>query len=332
MAKIDRSSETNKPKDKYKVTNWAVYNKGLKQRGSLTLWMEKDLASRWYHNGPAQRGGQFVYSAVCIEWVLTLKIVFRLPFRQAVGFAESVLELGGLTIQVPSPSQVCRRQKDLNINLKVHKLLKSGQALHVVIDSTGVKIYGECEWKVRKHGYSKRRTWRKVHVALDEKTGQMVAVELTDNKTDDAAMLKPLVKATQKSGMAIDKIGADGAYDTVECWEYLQDEQIEPIIPPRQNAALWADESGSVAEEHPRNQALKQIDEGGREANRVGWKRTSGYHRRSKSENGFYRWKVILGERFYSRSLENQKAEARLKAAILNRFIQVAAPQSEKVA
>lgn len=332
MAKIDRSAQANKPKDKYKVTNWSAYNQGLKQRGSLTLWLETGLAGSWYHSGRAQRGGQFVYSDSCIEWVLTLKIVFKLAFRQATGFAESVLQLAGLALKMPSYTQVCRRQSDLPVDLKVRKALQDGRKVHVVIDSTGVKIYGEGEWKVRKHGYSKRRTWRKIHVALDEASGEMLAVELTDNQTDDAAMLKPLVKGTQKSGIVIDKVGTDGAYDTVECWEMLLDEQIEPIIPPRENAALWADSSGEVAEEHPRNRALKTIDEGGFGANRAGWKRLSGYHRRSKSENGFLRWKITFGERLYSRSLENQETEARLKAAILNRFIQTAAPKSQKVA
>ena len=331
MAKIDSTPVSDKPKDKYQVTNWSAYNKGLKQRGSLTLWISEDVAASWNYVGEAQRGGQYEYSDACILTLLTLKVHFRLAFRQLQGFAESILGLMKIDLKVPCYSQICRRQKGLPVPLLISDRFKKGEGVHVVIDSSGLKIYGECEWKVRKHGYSKRRTWRKIHLALEEKTGEILAQVLTDNKTDDASVLPTLIEQIEAEGVKIGKTGADGAYDTTECWEMLISKNIEPIIPPRENAVYWGDENDQIGD-HPRNHALQKIDEGGLEANRKGWKIESGYHRRSKSENGFFRWKTILGEKMYARKTENQQTEAAVKSAVLNRFIQIAAPISVKIA
>ena len=331
MTKIDAINDPNKSKDRYNITNWSEYNAGLKRRGSLTLWVDEKVARRWYHKGPAKRGGQRVYSSECIVLLLTLKVTFRLPFRQLAGFAESVFALMGVELQVPSYTQICRRQSGLKVPLGVSERLKNGEAIHLVVDSSGLKIYGECEWKVRKHGWSKRRTWRKIHLGVDEKTGEITAQILTDNKTDDAEMLVDLVVDTFNEGVDINKVGADGAYDHYDCWDMLVEVEIELIIPPRENAVFQLDEDG-IQTDHPRNRALEIIDQGGQEANRKGWKIQSGYHRRSKSENAFFRWKTILGEKMYAREFGNQKTEAAVKAAVLNKFIQIAAPKSVKVA
>jgi hypothetical protein len=331
MTKIDSLSNPDKPRDKYKATNWQEYNAGLKRRGSLTLWVDDKIAKRWYHKGSAKRGGQFTYSSGCIILLLTLKVTFRLPFRQLAGFAESVFELMGIELRVPSYTQICRRQSGLKVPLGISDRLKNGESVHVVIDSSGLNIYGECEWKVRKHGWSKRRTWRKIHLGVDEKTGEIAAQVLTDNKTEDAAVLPELLADTFDQGIDINKVGTDGACDHYECWDMLIELDIEPIIPPRENAVLQLDEDG-IATEHPRNLALEIIDQGGEEANRKGWKAQSGHHRRSKSENAFFRWKTILGEKMYAREFGNQKTEAAVKAAVLNKFIQIAAPKSVKVA
>lgn len=331
MTKIDAINDPNKPKDRYNITNWKVYNAGLKRRGSLTLWVDDKIAKRWYHNGPATRGGQLMYSEECIILLLTLKVTFRLPFRQLAGFAESIFELMGIDLKVPSYTQICRRQPGLKVPLSVSERLKNGEAIHLVVDSSGLKIYGECEWKVRKHGWNKRRTWRKIHLGVDEKTGEITAQVLTDNKTDDAAMLNQLLGDTFDQGVDIDKLGADGAYDHYDCWDTLVYVEIEPIIPPRENAVYQLDNEGQLTD-HPRNRALEIIDEGGLELNRKGWKIKSGYHRRSKSENAFFRWKTILGEKMYAREFENQKTEAAVKTAVLNKFIQIAAPKAVKIA
>jgi len=330
MTKVDVLSNISKPKERYKITNWSAYNSGLKQRGSLTLWIDEKVSKNWYHTGEVKRGGQMIYSADCIVLLLSLKVTFRLAFRQLEGFVGSLFSMAGIDLQVPSYTQICRRQKGLKVPLRIRKALLEGGPIHLVVDSSGLKIYGECEWKVRKHGWSKRRTWRKIHVGLDEKTGEITAMVLTDNKTDDASVLKELIADTFDQGVDINKLGADGAYDTYDCWDTLVEANIEPIIPPRENAMFQLNKEG-LPTDHPRNKALKIIDQGGQEVNRKGWKIQSGYHRRSKSENGFFRWKTILGEDMYARESENQKTEANIKASVLNKFMQTAAPVAVKV-
>ena len=331
MAKIDTSIETNKPKDKYKITNWKEYNAGLRQRGSLTLWISDDVVKGWYDKRPPQKGAQYEYSDTCMVMLCTLKCVFRLPFRQLSGFVGSIFGLMSMDLEVPSYTQICRRQKGLKVPPCISKRLADGEALHIVIDSSGLKIYGEGEWKVRKHGYSKRRTWRKIHLGVDQNSGEILAQVLTDNKTDDASILPEIVDLALEQGLDLDKVGADGAYDTYDNWGLLEEMEIECIVPPRENAVYQVDKEGNPTD-HPRNLALSIIDEGGMEANRKGWKIQSGYHRRSISETTFFRWKTILGDKMYARKVENQITEAAIKSAILNRFIQVAKPISVKVA
>jgi hypothetical protein len=144
-------------------------------------------------------------------------------------------------------------------------------------------------------------------------------------------VLVDLVVDTFNEGIDINKVGTEGAYDHYDCWDMLMGVEIEPIIPPRENAVFQLDKDGLLTD-HPRNRALEIIDKGEQETNRKGWKIQSGYHRRSKSENAFFRWKTILGEKMYAREFGNQKTEAAIKAAVLNKFIQIAAPMSVEVA
>lgn len=331
MAKIDILTQTNKPKDKYKIKNWSEYNAGLVKRGSLTLWLSEDVIQSWYHKGPAQPGGQYEYSDECIRSLLSLKVVMCLAFRQLEGFGRSIIKLMGLNLAVPCYSQICRRQKGLKVSLGVSAGVKGKEGLHIVIDSSGLKIFGEAEWKVRKWGYSKRRTWRKVHIALDESSGEILGMTLTGRDEDDASQLLPLLEQAEEQGINVGKVGTDGAYDTEECWALLEDMEIEAIIPPRENAVYWLDEEGELLD-HARNRALEEIDQGGKEQNRKGWKERSGYHRRSLSENAFFRWKAVLGEKMYAKNDEHQQTEAAIKCAVLNQFIQLAKPVSVKAA
>jgi hypothetical protein len=330
MSKIDTAALAVKPKEKYRLTNWSSYNAGLKQGGSLTLWLCEDLAQQWYHQGQRQKGGQFIYADACILMLLTRKVSFKLPFRQLEGFACSLIDLLKLNLCLPDYSQICRRQKGLPVPLGLGKRLLS-QPIHLVIDSSGLKVYGEGEWKVRQHGVSKRRTWRKLHLAVDEQTGQILAQRLTDKDTDDASQLPALVQQVQQRGVKVSKTGADGAYDTFDTYQYLIKEEIEPIIAPRINAAWWVDQN-DVLLDHPRNRALEQIDQGGLNANRKQWKKDAGYHPRSKAENAFFRWKTIHGPTRYARKMPNQQTEAAVKVAVLNRFIQINPPTAVKMA
>lgn len=203
--------------------------------------------------------------------------LFALPFRQVEGFARSLMLLLGLERQVtlPSYSQICRRQKELSVRIRKgdqRRVEVGGERLHLVVDSTGLKVYGEEEWKVRQHEVSRRRpSWHKLHVLVDESTNEVLAVSLNGKEVDDAEEVPELLS---QIGEPVERLNGDGAYDKVKVYEVLRRRYMLPSIPPRADAVYWTDEVGNVLE-HPRNDALKVIHE----QRRVEWKRRSGYHR-----------------------------------------------------
>lgn len=323
MSKITKDThKSSEKKDKYRITNWSSYNQALINRGDFTLYFTAEAQSNWYDKGPKQKGAQYVYSDLCIESLAMLKVVFRLPYRQVQGFAQSLLMMMGLAdLEVPSYTQISRRAKQLDVDIAVPS---SSGAITVVIDSTGLKIYGEGEWKVRKHGISKRRTWRKLHLGCDPKTGFIHCCTLTKNDVDDASQLAPLLDQVQDP---IEDVCLDGAYDTVDCWDELIEREINPIIPPRRNAVEWYEQQPGDLPDYPRNVALRQIQKKGRKK----WKQESDYHRRSLSETQMCRVKTIFGPTLYSRIFESQQTETLIKIKTLNIMTAQGMPHSVKV-
>lgn len=309
-----------KPKSEYRVRNWAKYNDSLKQRGSITLWIDEDVLRAWRPdpNAPKKRGGQPEYSDGAIECLLMVKTVFHLAYRQTEGFAGSLSELLRVKLPIPDYTTLNRRAKTLKVQLP-----KSEKGpIHLVLDSTGLKVYGEGEWKVRKHGYSKRRTWRKLHLAVDEATGEIEAEVLTAAGIDDAEETPELLGQTQSK---IKQLSADGAYDKEKVYQAAQDKQVEKItIPPRRDAVLWTE---TPTAPHPRNTNLRRGWEVGRKA----WQEESGYHRRSLAETAVFRFKTIFGDRLAAREEQRQQTEARLKCAALNRMTRLGMPESYRV-
>jgi hypothetical protein len=330
MNKVKKSAleNTNKPKEKYKVKNWSAYNKALTNRGSITLWLSDDVIDSWYHQGERQPGGKMKYSDACIICLLSIKSLFGLGFRQTEGFGRSLIGLMGLDLIMPSYTQINRRQGKLKVSIRAQdrQKMENGrhEGIHILVDSTGLKVYGEGEWKTRMHGVSKRRTWLKLHLAINEQTNDLEAVELTTNAIDDAEMVKPLVEQIENP---ICKFGGDGAYDKVKVYDYLEQEEITPIIPPREDAIIWTDKTGKDLD-HPRNKAILEIEKVGSKE----WKKQSGYHRRSKAEVAMFRFKTIFGPKTYARKFENQKTEVRIKCACINKFNQLGMPISVRVA
>jgi len=309
-----------KPKAKYHLRNWGQYNDSLKQRGSITLWIDEDVIRAWQPDpaAPKKRGGQPEYSDGAIACLLTVKAVFHLPYRQTEGFAGSLSELLGVKLPIPDYTTLNRRAKGLNVHLPV----QAKGAIHLVLDSTGLKVYGEGEWKVRKHGYSKRRTWRKLHLAVDEATGEVEAVVLTTAKVDDAAVVPELLTQTNAR---VEQLSADGAYDKEKVYQAAADKKVDKItIPPRKDAVLWTETSTAP---HPRNANLWRVWEVGSKT----WKEESGYHRRSLAETAMFRFKTIFGDRLTAREEQRQKTEARIKSAALNRMTRLGMPESYRV-
>ena len=220
----------------YRVRNWPEYNRALVRRGSLTLWVDEQAINAWRaSNDSGVRGGRpRTYTDTAIECALVVKAVFHLSLRSTQGFLESVVQLMGLEMPVPNYSTVSRRQAGLEVGLG---LAPSTRARHVVIDTTGLKVYGAGEWYVRKYGMGRgrRRIWRKLHLGVDETTKEIVVVDLTTSNLHDGRHLPELLEHTPGE---IDQVSADKAYDSRSCYEAILDRQAKPTIPPRRRARL----------------------------------------------------------------------------------------------
>jgi IS5 family transposase len=299
---------------RYRVRNWTDYNQALIRRGSLTVWIEQTTLQGWCQNmRDGLVGAPTTYSDLAIQALLTLKAVFSLPLRQTQGFAQSILHLMATDLPIPSYSTLSRRADGLAVALPRRT---KGEALHVVIDSTGLKIYGEGEWKTRQHGVSKRRTWRKMHLAVDEATGEIVAVVTTERDVGDCEVLPQLLAAITDP---IRQVSADGAYDTIACHQAIAARQATPAIPPRENAVIT-----DIGQWDAREDAVRRIGEIGRPA----WKQAVNYHRRSLAETMMFRQKTIFGGRLSSRKNATQTTEVRIRCAALNRMTHLGMPQS----
>ncbi len=171
-----------KYKTKYRVSNWAEYDRALVQRGDITLWISADAAETWTPEASGKRGGQRKFSDQAIETALALRLVFHLPLRQAEGFLRSVLSLMALELDAPDHTTISRRSQQLNIDLR---LGATKGPIHLIIDSTGLSIIGEGEWAAVKHGGRGKRAWKKLHLGVD-RSGVIVAEVLTDGNADDA--------------------------------------------------------------------------------------------------------------------------------------------------
>jgi len=311
-----------RPKTLYRVKNWSEYDKALVQRGSITFWMSDDFEKTWRYTGEKQRGSQFDYSDQAILVMLTIKEVFHLTNRGVEGFVRSIFRMMKINLPVPDHTTLSKRGKDLKVNLPK----KANQKLNIVMDSTGLKIYGEGEWKVRQHGVSKRRTWRKLHIGADPEDGEIRAVILTENSISDDAAVEVLLEQIEQE---IGEFAADGAYDKRKVYDCLNahSPDVKILIPPRKNARIWK-HGNTKAERLKRDENLRSIRKHGRKE----WKNNSGYHVRSLSETAMFRLKTIFGDELSARLLETQTTQALVRCAALNKMTHLGMPQSYKVA
>lgn len=197
--------------------------------------------------------------------------------------------------------------------------------MNVVFDSTGVKVFGEGEWRMRKHGYSKRRTWRKVHIEMCVDSGQVVVSAVTSNNVNDDEAMIHMMGALE--GIPLGDVLGDGAYDTVDCRESVHDLGGRQVIPPDKNAR----EREQIPALKERNDAIRRIQECGEEG-RSRWKQEIGYHRRSRVEALIFRYKTMLGDRLSARREQTQATEVWIKLNVLNRMTELGMPKSYKVA
>jgi hypothetical protein len=303
---------TKKKKQQYRIRNWCDYNRALVARGSLTLWIDTRAAKTWLSSDcPARRGRRRTYTDAAILCALLLREAYHLPLRSTQGLVSSVLRL--MQVRLPSPhySTLCRRACRLELSLTAPKQIR-----HLVIDSTGLKLSGEGEWKVRWHGADKRRTWRKLHIAMDASTHQITSAIITDKDELDRHLLPHLLKQTDAG---IRAVCADGAYDFEQCCRAIKNCQAVPLIPPRSDAVVRGKSPFEQRDENVR--AIRKLG-------RKRWKLKSGYHKRSLVECAFFRLKTIFSDKLRSRAAATQKIEANLRCLALNRITKLGMPKS----
>ena len=303
----------------YRIQNWKDYNRSLINRGNITVWFCEDAVKNWY-TLPVQdksRGRPFMYSDSFIELALTLRRLFNFSLRATQGFMEGMVHLLDLKLKVAHYSRLSRRSSALSIDLLNNKKTVTD----LVMDSTGLKVYGEGEWKVRIHGAQKRRSWRKYHVAIDPHSHEVVAVELTQNHIHDGHVVEKLLSDQPQVG----KVYGDGAYCYKQSFDAIADHGGTPLITIRRGTSLvkYMPSNGEVL----RNQLVKDIWAAGGQST---WKKTSGYHLRSLVETHMFRLKTILGGVLRSRKFDHQVTEARIMAKILNKMTSLGMPKSVK--
>lgn len=308
-------------KKSYRVSNWSSYNRSLIERGSLTIWFNETAIEKWNAiDKTGKRGRPGTYSDIAIETALSLRAIFKLPLRATQGLVGSMITLMNLPLKNPDYSTLCRRQLSLEVQLpRTH----SGQSLHVVVDATGLKIFGEGEWKVRQHGYSKRRTWRKLHLAIDEGSSEILVSIFTEADGGDGEQLPEMLNSIEEP---IAQVSGDGAYDSWDNHEAIAERGAKATIPPRKGSRIR--QHGNTAKATlPRDEILRAI----RKMGKAAWKKTSGYHRRSIAENVMYRLKTLFGDSLSNRLFEHQATEAFIRCSVLNKMTHLGMPKSYMV-
>jgi hypothetical protein len=244
-----------------------------------------------------------------------------LALRAAQGLAESVFALLQVSLPVPTYSTRSRRGARSEVELSQ---FSSSTPVHLGLDSSGFKVYGEGKWKVRQHGWSKRRTWRKLHLGVDEATGEIAAAVASEAGVTDDDVVADLVEQVDRP---IQQVSADGAYDKRKCYEALEKTGAPVTIPPRRDGKIWQ-HGNSEGEPWQRDENLRAI----RRLGRKRWKKESGYHRRSLAASAIFRLKAIFGATLRSRNFAHQATELFLRVRALNRMTKLGMPESYPLA
>ena len=320
--KLNQAGRHHIPRQRHKVTNWPAYEASLRKRGSLTVWFTAEAIAAWRAEPRTTRGGQPSYSALAILTTLTLRAVFRLALRQTEGLIGSIIGLLGLDLAVPDHTTLSRRAA----TLKVPRPESHGHGgpVHLLVDSTGLKLCGPGEWLTEKHGTQTRRSWRKLHIGMDADTGQIVASTLTGHDGDDGSQVGPLLD--QVAGNLASFTG-DGAYDQDGVYADVSERHPETavIVPPRRTAV-----PSRTAERAPtqRDRHLQLIAAHGRMA----WQKASGYTKRVRAETAVGRWKQVIGARLRAHTDERRATEVDVAVHVLNRMLELGRPNYVRIA
>lgn len=315
-------------KKNYNQRDWKAYDQTLVNQGSITIWFDEEAVSQWNQVKPLKlpRGRPRLYSELAIQTCHTLRFLNKKALRQTQGFVVSIIAMLKLPLQTPDHTTLSRRLQTIKIPRKAPKKKpgdhsRSAGSLIVIVDSSGLKVMGEKEWMNYKYDTRQRKVWRKLHIAVDE-TGEIIAHELTTHITGDSATVEALLAQIEQP---ISEFIGDGGYDHPPTYSALKTHseshlQVEPtiIIPPNIGfKGVTEDDPGS------RRNNQRVIEEQGRER----WQKQTDYGRRGVSENTFWRYKAIIGNKINSRNDAAQKNEVHIGILILNKFHKMGMPK-----
>lgn len=306
---------------KYKIRNWSEYNDSLVERGNIEFWMDPSTLKKWKAKLQGKKGRAQLYTDLSITVTLQFGKVFHQKLRQTEGLLKSIFKSANIDLPVPDYTTLSKRGGNLNIVLPKSRKDK----VILILDSTGLKVYGEGEWKVRQHGISKRRTWRKMHLAISP-DGEIRVAEITGNDIADCKVAPNLLNQEQAD---IQAVFGDGGYDYKDVYNACQKRKVKHIIiPPQKNAKIIQHGNIKSVPPHPRDENLRTI----RQTTRKQWKQDVGYHTRSLVETTMFRFKTIFGDKLNARNYKNQITECLLSLSILNRMTTIGMPDSYAVA
>ena len=317
--KYPKRSQYKYAKSRYRIGNWPEYEAGLRRRGDLTVWLSEAAINSWREPPSGKPGGQRTYADIAIEAALTIRMIFHLPLRQTEGFLGSLARMLEIDLPIPDHTTLSRRLKKLSEF--PFRAAGNDRPIHLLIDSTGLRIH---VGTLRKP--PKRRAWRKLHLAVDAETGEIVAADLTSRRTRDGTRVCALLEQIDNP---VATLSADGAYDATGVYEAAQEKgegrAVRVLIPPGRNARLNPRPSAAQRERNHNILSIREL--GWRE-----WHKSSGYSGRAMVENAVFRYKTIMGRGMRSRTMKGQRMEVLLACKILNKMTQLGMPDSYRVA
>ena len=318
--KVNQDRRHHIPRQRYQVTNWPEYDAALRQRGSLTVWFSEAAIAAWGAERRRTPGGQPRYSALAIATALTLRAVFRLALRQTEGLIGSLIRLLGLDLAVPDHSTLSRRAE----TLQLVRPASSTEPVHLLVDSTGLRLCGPGEWLVEKHGSRTRRSWKKLHLDVDADTGEIIATTLTSHDVDDGSQVAPLLDEVK---CPVASFTGDGAFDRDDVYDeiVMRHPDAAIIVPPRSNAVP---SNAAATAPTQRDKHLRLIAKHGR----MNWQKVSGYNDRALVEADIGRYKRVIGDALRSRTDARQNTEVAVAVRALNRMLELGRPEYVRIA
>ncbi len=315
------------PNAQNKVRNWREYNESLKRRGSLIFSFDENYLSQLYYKDAQVRGGERLYNKGMYEFLLTIKVMLRLPWRSTIGFAEGLLKKAfpHETIAVPNYAHASR--ECARLNLKIKQLVPPRlEGMELAFDSTGVNVYSTSGWHQRRYGkeslYRKRDQWKKIHIVMDLDNQQVMSMEFTDSNVNDCEVIGSLCKEIKGK---IKSVRADGAYDTEKFYSIIEDWGARAMIPPARTSKAQDELKRNPKQKkrclEQRDKTIKEIrkyedfDEGLKT-----WKIQSGYHRRSLIESFMFRLKKTFGFNLQHKTHQARRNEIIIKINLLNQM------------